>query len=75
VAAEGERINLRESVGSGEVIITENVPHHWIVTWLPPVGHPDYPGATLSSSLNSDMPTEGGAAALLAWARERWGGT
>lgn len=73
MAAGGERINVREQVGTGQVVITENAPGHWIVTWLPPVGHADWPGWTVSSSGDTDMPVEGGAGALLVWARERWG--
>lgn len=68
MGADGKPIDLWAPVGDGEVVITENVPGHWIVTWLPPREHPDWPGFTFSSSLNSDMPTDDGAEGLLGWA-------
>jgi hypothetical protein len=59
------------SVGDGHVTITENVPGHWIVTWLPPQGHDGWPGRSFSPSLDSDVPTEDGAEGLLVWAIEQ----
>jgi hypothetical protein len=68
MSAAGRPIDLWAPVGDGHVLITENAPGHWIVTWLPPQGDPGWPGFTYSSSLNPEMPTDDGAEGLLAWA-------
>lgn len=49
----------------------------WRVTWLPDEGDPDHPGHTYTPG-DVDMPRDfpGGddPDAILAWAKERWGG-
>jgi hypothetical protein len=71
VAAEGHRFERFERVGSGLVLIAKtSLPDHWIVTWLPPENHPDWPGFIFDSNVTL-MPTDGGADAILAWARRQ----
>lgn len=56
----------------GEVRANEPSPGFWVVSWYPHRSdHPDHPGATIDSAHES-MPTEGGADAILEWARERF---
>lgn len=56
----------------GEVRANEPSPGFWVVSWYPHRSdHPDHPDATIDSAHES-MPTEGGADAILEWARERF---
>lgn len=56
----------------GEVRANESAPGFWVVSWYPyRADHPDYPGSTIDSAHES-IPTEGGADAVLEWARERF---
>lgn len=56
----------------GEVWAHESVPGVWVVSWYPHrTDHPDYPGSTTDSALES-IPTEGGADTVVEWARKRF---
>ena len=62
-------LHLRE----GDVRANETEPGLWVVSWYPHrEDHPDYPSSTTDSNREA-MPTDGGADAILEWARERFG--
>lgn len=56
----------------GDVWANESRPGLWVVSWYPHrKDHPGYPGSTTDSAHES-IPTEGGADAVLEWARKRF---
>jgi len=59
-------------LSEGDISANETEPGLWVVSWYPHrEDHPDYPGSTTDSNLEK-MPTDGGADAILEWARERF---
>ena len=55
---------------AGHIVVRETAPGRWRVSWYPNPGEPDFPGFTLDSETTA-FPVDGGAAAILAWAKEQ----
>ena len=61
-------LHLRE----GDIEVSETQPGLWVVSWYPHrEDHPDFPVSTTDSN-REQMPIDGGAEAIVEWARDRF---